>query len=292
MGCQFAHTLDDRKEHFGFVDGISQPAIEGFRVGHPGDGKLSARGWQSLPVGEFIIGYPDEGLGPAERLDAAPRAKDGTFLVYRKLEQDVEAFLKASESMAAASTMSQKEVEEKMMGRHHDGAPLNVPPGSQDPPKEKSLWNDFTYANDPDGSQCPFGSHVRRSNPRDSLHFEGRRVNRHRIIRRGMTYGDSYLEGEPGGKKRRGLIFVAFNARFEDQFEFIQKNWLNGGRTFRLGDDADPIAGTGDGESIRIVINGEKPVLHTQPKPFTTFRGGDYFFVPSISMLNEIAFGK
>jgi Dyp-type peroxidase family len=289
IGCQFAHALDDAREHFGFVDGVSQPAIEGFRSGNPGDGKLSARGWQSLPVGEFIVGYPDEGLGSSERLQLAPAARDGTFLVYRKLEQDVEAFRKASASMADASTMSQEKIEEKMMGRRHDGAPLNVAPGSPNPPADRSLWNDFTYANDPDGAECPFGSHVRRSNPRDDLHFEGRRVNRHRIIRRGMPYGEPYAEGEASGQEKRGLVFIAFNARIEDQFEFIQKNWLNGGRTFRLGDDADPIAG--NGESIRVVINGERPVLHTQAMPFTKFMGGDYFFVPSISMLQEIAAG-
>jgi Dyp-type peroxidase family len=290
IGCQFAHALGENKEHFGFFDGVSQPAIEGFRPGNPGDGKLSARGWQSLPVGEFILGYTDEGYGPPERLNLAPVAKDGTFLVYRKLRQDVKAFRDASEQMAGASDLSSDEIEARVMGRHHDGTPLVVPPGSPDPPNDRSLWNDFTYANDPDGSRCPFGSHVRRANPRDDLHFEGRRVNRHRIIRRGMTYGDPYDPDVEDDNEDRGLIFIAFNARIEDQFEFIQKQWLNGGRTFRLGDDADPIAG--NGENIRIVVNGEHPVLHCQPKPFTQFLGGDYFFVPSVTMLNEIASGN
>jgi len=287
IGCQFARTLEDAKEHFGFVDGVSQPAIDGFRPGNPGDGKRSARGWQSLPVGEFIVGYPDEGLGSSERLDSAPAAKDGTFLVYRKLRQDVAAFRRASKAMASDSGRKQRTIEAKMMGRHHDGTPLVVPPGAPSDPVPPELSNDFTYANDPDGSLCPLTSHVRRSNPRDDLHFEGRRVNRHRIIRRGMPYGDPYAEGEAEDKKQRGLIFIALNARIEDQFEFIQNQWLNGGRTFRLGNDADPIAG--NGENLRIVINGEHPVLRCQPQPFTQFLGGDYFFVPSISMLREMA---
>jgi Dyp-type peroxidase family len=290
IGCQFAHAFDDDKEHFGFVDGVSQPAIEGFRPGNPGDGKISARGWQSLPVGEFILGYPDEGLGPAQRLDLAPLARDGTFLVYRKLRQDVAAFHEASAQMADRSDLSPTQIEEKMMGRHHDGTPLVVPPGAPDPPASPSLWNDFTYGNDLEGSGCPFASHVRRSNPRDDLHFEGRRVNRHRIIRRGMPYGERHDPENEEGDRKRGLIFIAFNARIEDQFEFIQRQWLNGGRTFRLGDDADPIAG--NGEDIRIVINGEDPALHVQPVAFTQFLGGDYFFVPSISMLTLIASGE
>lgn len=285
IGCQMATGLNRYKEHFGFVDGVSQPAIEGFRPGKPGDGKISARGWQGLPVGEFILGYPDEGLGTAERFDVAPFARDGTFLVYRKLRQDVAAFRQASKDMAEDSELTGKEAQESMMGRHDNGAPLVVPPGSPNP-LDKASWNDFTYANDPDGNGCPLSSHVRRANPRDDLHFEGRRVNRHRIIRRGMPYGKAFNAEDPDDGPR-GLIFIAFNARIEDQFEFIQEQWLNCGRTFRLGDDADPIAG--NGENIRIVINGETPVLHTEAKPFTKFLGGDYFFVPSISALNEIS---
>jgi deferrochelatase/peroxidase EfeB len=70
-------------------------------------------------------------------------------------------------------------------------------------------------------------------------------VNRHRIIRRGMPYGSSYDSDDPYTGNDRGLIFIAFNARIEDQFEFIQKQWLSGGRPFRIGDDAEPVAGYG-----------------------------------------------
>jgi Dyp-type peroxidase family len=290
VGCQHAAAFPGFQEHFGFVDGISQPAIEGVRPGKPGDGKLGARGWQSLPVGEFILGHSDEGYGPPGRLDVAPDALDGTFLVYRKLRQDVDAFRKASLKMAKDSDLTGSEIQEKIMGRHKDGTPLVVPPGASDPPESPDLWNDFTYSNDPDGGRCPFGSHARRANPRDDLHFEGRRVNRHRIIRRAMTYGSRFNPDDSDDDGKRGLIFIAFNSRIEDQFEFIQRQWLNGGRTFRLGDDADLIAG--NGKNVRIVINGETPILHCQPKPFTQFLGGDYFFVPSVTTLRKIASGR
>jgi Dyp-type peroxidase family len=288
-GCQYAKVLDDGKEHFGFVDGISQPAIEGIRSGKPGDGKLGARGWQGLPVGEFILGYPDEGHDPTGGLGQSHRAKDGTFLVYRKLRQDVKGFRQAARDMASTGHDTALDIEAKMMGRCHNGNPLVMPQGESGSSTQETPRNDFTYAGDPDGYGCPLGSHVRRANPRDDLHFEGRRVNRHRIIRRGMPYGSSYDSDDPYTGNDRGLIFIAFNARIEDQFEFIQKQWLSGGRPFRIGDDAEPVAGYG--ENIRIIINGEHPVLHSQPMPFTKFLGGDYFFVPSMSALAEIASG-
>ena len=292
IGCQRAGVLADCKEHFGFVDGISQPAIEGnIRPGNPGDGKLGARGWEGLKVGEFILGYADESHQPIDELFVHELAKDGTFLVYRKLRQNVAAFREAASVMADGAvdederTIMARRYERAMMGRKHDGNPLMVPPGAPAVPDDEALRNDFTYARDRRGVRCPLGSHVRRSNPRDDLHFEGRRVNGHRIIRRGMPYGKPYDE-DPRSDDR-GLIFIAFNARIEDQFEFIQKQWLNRGTTFRLGDDADPIAGVGT--DIRIVINGDTPVLHKVELPFTQFLGGDYFFVPSISALDEIA---
>ena len=281
IGFQNANVLAEYREHFGFVDGISQPAIEGVRQGNPGDGKLGARGWEGLKVGEFILGYPNEACEQPGDTLPDDLARDGTFLVYRKLCQDVKAFRKAASDMFGDDS----EIAEAMMGRKCNGNPLLVPPGAPAVPDDESLRNDFTYAGDRRGLQCPLGSHVRRANPRDDLHFEGRRVNNHRIIRRGMPYGKPYDE-DPGGK--RGLIFIAFNARIEDQFEFIQKQWLNRGTTFRLGDDADPIAGVGT--DIRIVINGDTPVLHKVDLPFTQFLGGDYFFVPSIPALEEIAF--
>jgi Dyp-type peroxidase family len=280
IGCQRADALDDFKEHFGFVDGVSQPAIKGIRQGNPGDGKIGARGWEGLKVGEFILGYPNEALQPADEPLQNELAKNGTFLVYRKLRQDVRAFRDAASAMVG----DDDEIAQAMMGRKYDGNPLVVPPGAPAEPDDTALKNDFTYAGDRRGLQCPLGSHVRRANPRDDLHFEGRRVNSHRIMRRGMTYGKPYDENPKG---ERGLIFIAFNARIEDQFEFIQKQWLNRGTTFRLGDDADPIAGVG--ENLRIVINGDTPVLHKVDRPFTQFLGGDYFFVPSIKALEQIA---
>ena len=281
VGRQDADLFDGFKEHFGFVDGISQPAIKGIRPGNPGDGKLGARGWEGLEVGEFILGYADESRHPADEPLPNELARDGTFLVYRKLRQDVEAFHDAASAMPGDDT----EIQEKIMGRKRDGNPLVTPPGAPAvPPNNSALRNDFTYSGDRRGHRCPLGSHVRRANPRDDLHFEGRRVNGHRIIRRGMPYGEPY-EKDPQGE--RGLIFIAFNARIEDQFEFIQKQWLNRGTTFRIGDDADPIAGVGT--DIRIVINGDTPVLHKVDRPFTQFLGGDYFFVPSIRALRQIA---
>ena len=55
--------------------------------------------------------------------------------------------------------------------------------------------NAFSYPDDQDGLRCPAGSHIRRANPRHGLPFEGKLVNRHRLIRRGIPYGDPLPPG-------------------------------------------------------------------------------------------------
>ena len=74
--------------------------------------------------------------------------------------------------------------------------------------------NDFSFRDDAEGLRCPIGAHIRRANPRDAAgFFDGRLSNRHRIIRRGRTYGPPLSDGvlEDDGVER-GLVFVCFNA--------------------------------------------------------------------------------
>ena len=76
----------DHKEPFGFRDGISHPAIEG--SGIPGDNPLEA----PLKAGELVLGYRDE----TGRFPQAPQpdvlGRNGTYVAFRKLHQDVAAF--------------------------------------------------------------------------------------------------------------------------------------------------------------------------------------------------------
>jgi deferrochelatase/peroxidase EfeB len=157
--------------------------------------------------------------------------------------------------------------------------------------------NAFAYANDPAGARCPLGAHVRRANPRDALGFGGRTMSRRRLIRRGITYG-KYLapdqQDEEQDEERRGIIFIAFNSGF-DQFEFVQRVWMNFGDDFEQGNDTDPIAGSR--KEGRMMIPGDE---ETGRQPFTCFdipsfvetRGGDYFFVPSLTGLSLLASGR
>ena len=90
---QRAAALEGERDHFGFADGIAQPAIRGSGMApRPGDGQPDGRGrWREVATGEFLHGYVDEDGGlPAA--PAAPFDRNGTFMVYRKLAMDVAAF--------------------------------------------------------------------------------------------------------------------------------------------------------------------------------------------------------
>jgi deferrochelatase/peroxidase EfeB len=155
------------------------------------------------------------------------------------------------------------------------------------------MTNEFGYADDPEGALCPLGAHIRRANPRDSLGFDGRLVNRHRLIRRGITYGTSLPPGSPDDHVPRGLLFLAFNADIERQFEFILRQWINDGDKFRQGNDRDPIVGSHDSAG-RMVIPGDEregrpPFFCSGIPRFVATKGGDYFFSPSLTGLRLMA---
>ena len=151
---------------------------------------------------------------------------------------------------------------------------------------------DFVYGHDPEGLRCPLGAHIRRANPRDAMSKDGTRSNRHRIIRRGMPYF-----AINGFKVEQGLAFIGLQARIEDQFEFVQANWLNRGPTLHVGEDPDAIAGNGAPDVLtpRFVRQGspETVIALQRPDPFgeplTAVRGGEYFVMPPLTGLQELA---
>jgi len=294
--------LEGSREHFGYADGFAQPAIEG-----SGDDKargggvpLAKGGWRPLAPGEFVLGYPDEDtrVDPKRRLPnapAAPLGKSGTYMVWRKLYQDVAAWRRV---MRDAATLYKDGDEEKLaakvVGRWPDGSPLVTHPEKPDPKFDasKSAANDFRYYDaDRDGKRCPLGSHIRRSNPRDALGFEGHLSFRHRMIRRGMPYGDEL----PAGSMKddgvdRGLVFVCFQASISRQFEGVQVQWLNTGNLFALGHDTDFILGDPNGKG-KMTIQGDPPFFLSPQEVFVKTRGGEYLFVPGMTALSAIADG-
>ena len=166
--------------------------------------------------------------------------RNGSYLVFRQLSQDVGGFWRFADGATRRADGSSDpdarlRLAAKMVGRWPSGAPLALAPDADDPSLAEA--NDFAYhANDPRGARCPVGSHIRRSNPRDSLDpnpgsegsFEINR--RHRILRRGREYGPALpLEralAEPDSAER-GLHFICLNANLARQFEFVHHTWLN-----------------------------------------------------------------
>jgi deferrochelatase/peroxidase EfeB len=244
-----------RKEHFGFVDGISNPDVEGVPdngqrddIGNPDDnGKF-----RKIPAGEFVLGHPGEGGEVAPMPLPRLLGRNGSYLVVRKLEQHVEKFREfiARESAGLhkvpAGTDPEHFLAAKMMGRWQDGSPLI---GHPDAPKGHKL---------PGGQPEPHA--LAPDEPTD----------------------------------RRGIMFLAYNSGF-DQFEFVQQTWINFGDDFQQGNDMDPITGSSD--EGRMMIQGDeskgrRPFLCSGIPRFVTTKGGDYFFVPSLTGLRLMASGR
>lgn len=308
-------TQPDNKEHFGFRDGISQPIIEGSgRVGDKDD---------VIKAGEFLFGYENEfGVYPDTPLIVkeqgnlnllAPDAegsglkdigRNGSFLVMRQLEQDVNkfwSFLNENTNNPDGSINVEKSLKlgAKIMGRWQSGAPITLFP-DKDPEHTHDI-NDFGYHKfDKDGLKCPFGSHLRRTNPRDNVDDHGVKESlklskQHRIIRRARLYGEIF-EGSPTNKTPEGevgLLFACFNIDISRQFEFLQYTWGKLPKTKELYNDPDPIIGVKEnpnGEEQNFTVQ-ELPVNITIPDlpRVINVKGGAYFFFPSISTLRFLA---
>src|SRR5699024_8226808 len=109
--------------------------------------------------------------------------------------------------------------------------------------------NDFSFADDPKGLMCPYSSHMRRLNPRDSELTIMTDVNTKRIIRRSSTFGPVWspdVTAAEDVKEVRGIYFVFISARVFDTIEFLQLELINGGNFVDRGSERDPIVGVHD----------------------------------------------
>ncbi len=290
-------------EHFGYTDGFGNPDYLGFtRKSQPGQGKLMKDGsWQPLATGELLLGYADE----AGELPPAPLphllANNGTFMAYRKLHQNVATFRKYLDEKGKQYPGGKEKLAAKFVGRWRDGTPTELSPDKPDPSiaKDPDRNVNFTFGKDPTGSRCPLGAHLRRVNPRDAFGFETRLINRRRITRRGLPYGDWVPEGDPvNDSDEHGVAFMALNASLSRQFEFVQQQWIEYGNDSHQGNDRDLLLGNHSASS-----NGSKFVVQGSEDPnnppficggltnFVELRGGDYFFIPSMTALKMISTG-
>jgi Dyp-type peroxidase family len=300
MALAHANGIGSEGEHFGFADPISQPPIDGADMPwYPGDGVLQEDGtWRPLKPGEFLLGYEDE-VGPPGTPAPEPfeLRVNGTYMVFRKLYQDVAAFRRylatAAKSLYGSDDQYHQDlVAAKMMGRWRSGCPLDLSPDKDDLAiaADPERCNNFTYAGDEQGLRCPIGAHLRRSNPRATPLKRATAVRRHRLIRRGVEYGPHLKDGaalEDDGVDR-GLINLFINADIERQFEFVQKEWMHGGEFLGLdANEQDPINGVG-GEGSQMSVPGAKqPFLFDLPT-FVKVKGGEYLFVPGLKALEGI----
>jgi deferrochelatase/peroxidase EfeB len=167
----------------------------------------------------------------------------------------------------------------KLLGRWKDGTSLIGHPTWR---AGREPDNDFLFAgDDPQGRQCPFGAHIRRSNPRDSLgakpETQIRISKRHRILRVGRTYA---RKAKGGKKAEKGMVFMCLNADIERQFAFIQQTWVNNRGFESLREEADPLVGNATGAGCFTIAGPDGPLRLNGLSAFVTVRGGGYFFVP------------
>ena len=301
-----ARELGDT-EPFGFHDGISQPIIAGLpKAAQADEDRARRRVHPGLP----------ERARPADRPAALPASEDpgrlllpdptgsgavdfgrnGSYLVFRQLEQDVEGFWQFVDAATRRADGSQDSRDRaalaaKMVGRWPSGAPLVKAPDHDAPALADD--NDFAYRGDPRGLACPIGAHIRRANPRDSLGPEPAASldasDRHRLLRRARSYGPAG-DGTRSACSENGLYFIRLAADLARQFQFVQHTWLNNATFNGLYDDADPLTGKHHPAGATFTVPA-RPVRHRYRglPQFVRTRGGAYFFLPGVSAVRYLA---
>lgn len=331
---EFGRRRDGDKEFFGFNDGVSQPAIRGVTpegeflsrrtiASNDPRAELFAKPGQLLIwPGSFLFGYPRQttSLTQAGAIMAppAPWMKNGSYLVFRRLLQNVVAFREAVSAMEQFLTAQGEQVPEgwvaaRLVGRWPDGTPLTASPDKADPEisGEPLRINNFRFDSSlsptpladtgeppksipavPDDAKslaCPKVSHIRKVNPRDGYSEIGKENHPGKLmLRRGITFGPEEEE-DPGAE--RGLIFLSYQTSIVEQFKFVQTNWVNSEQR-PAGGGRDPIIGQDGTQDVKRRITLFAPSGNQRTCPFNgrfvTATGGEYFVTPGITGLRYL----
>jgi len=336
-------------EHFGFKDGISQPAVRGrvsdnatdwlmprpaSKAGPSTDIEYAEPGQALVWPGEFVFGYAKQSLGAA-RLSVSgrkvgpppPAAPDptavvpwwganGSYLVYRRLQQNVAAFrsftISAAEqaSVDLGNAVSADRLASLLVGRWPSGAPIELSPGTDDPElgQDDNRNNDFDLSNDDNGSVCPLAAHIRKVNPRNVGTDQGApsRTLVRRLLRRGIPYGAPLPRGAAPDGQDRGLLFLSYQTDIQEQFMFLASNWANTANLpvaavnqpspdQPVGDGYDMVIGqapTQDRVRFCVIHDGSGTSRLTtagvMAKEWIVATGGGFFFSPSISAVRDV----
>ncbi len=291
FGGQLRNGDGDGIEHFGYVDGRSQPIMIEEDLRSESDGIFV---WNPSAGPSLVLvrdPFGDEGAS-------------GSYFVFRKLEQDVSGFKDHELALANALGLTDEEEREiagaLVVGRFEDGTPIAL---SNHPTISVSVGrrggvvpNNFDYRADAQGFKCPLHAHIRKMNSRGSGVLDAEEQKSRRMARRGITYGKR--EVGPSGelvdrpKGGVGLLFMSYQSSIEGQFEFIQKNWANASDKPEGGSGIDPLIGQTNGENLsrwpKRWGRAECGSVSFQFERFVTLKGGEYFFAPSISSLGKL----
>ncbi|RDB23891.1 Peroxidase 2 [Hypsizygus marmoreus] len=289
-------------DHFGYRGGMSNPQVKDVTYNTKAQPEIRFPGAPIIPMGTIVMGYD----GDADKDKRPAWAKDGTFMVTRKLNNLVPEFddfllLHAPslfpnlEKQAAADRLGSR-----LFGRWKNGTPTELSPDNDDPSiaADPKKINNFTFDQSKGQSRCPFASHMRKSNPRNDV-FPVESAFKHFIRRHNMPYGPELTDEERNARatiEERGLHVVCYQSSIVRGFKFIQQGWYNDpdfppNKPQQPG--WDPIFGqTGkEDENVHRFMTGANPTteqeIMTFPHKFIDPRGGEYFFSPSISTLRD-----
>jgi Dyp-type peroxidase family len=328
-------------EHFGFKDGVSQPGVRGKLSSAPGDYitprylsatdsrrlYLAKPGQQLVWPGQFLLGEQRQSTEDQVNAGSAavnfPKwAKRGSYLVVRRLQQDVPAFYAFVCRGASRVGLTQEKFAAMLVGRWPSGAPILRVPGADNPAlgDDDFANNHFIFDDNARPSSlnpipgypgdtypqaaadflaqvCPHFAHIRKVHPRDTATEMGKPADSFArlILRRGIPYGPQ-LVGVKHPKPKliaadRGLMFLCYGGSIEDQFEFLQRRWSNSASQPNRG-GFDPIIGQNgrQGSRVRFIdfpTAGGTVRIKTKDE-WVTPTGGGYFFAPSISAIRDV----
>ena len=285
-----------RGEHFGFRDGLSQPAYVRGRV-RPGPPM------HTVAPGEFLLGYPNEhgqysrsplvpavddpdGLLPRRTRgtdastapvtpdleDAHDFGRNGSYLVLRTLDQDVGGFWRFVDAATrtpdgAPDAAARTALAARMVGRWPSGAPLTRTPETG-PARARRGQRLRLPGDGPPRSRLSARRARTSHQPARLAASEARDAGLGRRreasstpppgsgLRSRRSSPEAALEEDPDEPGRRGLHFVALCADIARQFEFISHTWVMNPSFAGLLDDADPLLGGHSARGTSFTVQG------------------------------------